>query len=500
MQQLTDKQYLSDWDNYALNQINKKPVDKSENAIQRKKRMEKLEAKPEDWFKYYFSEDNAEPAAFHIAATKRIIENPEWYEIRMWSRELAKTTRTMYEVIYLTLTKKKRFTLLISSSIDNATRLLLPYKAELELNDRLKNDYGTQERQGKWTASEFTTRSGATFRAAGSDGAPRGAKNDQNVRPDVLLFDDVDTDIDCRNPKMIDKTWNWIEDAAMGTRSISKDTLIIFCGNRIAIDCCVVRACKYADKVDEVNITDKKGNPTWPQKNSPEHIKRVLKKRSYASTQKEYYNNPIVEGSVFRKMAYKPAAPLNQYTHLVCYTDPSFKSTIKNDYKATVLVGKWRDEYHVLKAFVDQTTTAKMIGWHYEMMDYVGGRSCYYYMEQVFLQELIIQEFYKTSEQTGRTIPIMGDKRAKDEKFTRIESLLEPLHSNAKLFFNEDEKKDPGMQKLDEQFVAFAPGSRAHDDGPDATEGAVWMLNTKCNTFSASDISFTKKVKSHKRF
>ena len=61
----------------------------------------------------------------------------------------------------------------------------------------------------------------------------------------------------------------------------------------------------------------------------------------------------------------------------------------------------------------------------------------------------------------------------------RIESLLEPLHRNGKLYLNEDEKDNPGMKKLDEQFVAFAPGSRAHDDGPDAVEGAIWIINGK---------------------
>jgi len=30
-----------------------------------------------------------------------------------------------------------------------------------------------------------------------------------------------------------------------------------------------------------------------------------------------------------------------------------------------------------------------------------------------------------------------------------------------------------------EQFIAFAPGGHAHDDGPDAVEGAVWKIMDK---------------------
>ena len=59
----------------------------------------------------------------------------------------------------------------------------------------------------------------------------------------------------------------------------------------------------------------------------------------------------------------------------------------------------------------------------------------------------------------------------------RIESLLEPLHRNGQLYLNEHERKNPHMARLAEQFTAFAPRSRAHDDGPDAIEGAIWKIN-----------------------
>ncbi len=505
------KQNALDWDTFLEKMLGAFPQDEPEEAAAKKARVMQLEKFPEKWFRYYFPGEEAEPADFHIAATKRILDNPEWYEVRLWSRELAKSTRTMMEVLYLTLAGampvggkgdrlRKKYVLLISSSLDNAIRLLMPYRAHLQHNPRIRNDYGLQMRYGKWTEAEFTTKKDVSFRAVGADQPPRGAKNEKNVRPDVILFDDIDTDNDCRNPAMVNKTWKWIEEAAIGTRSISRATTIIFCGNRIAVDCCVVRACKYADYVDEVNIVDANGNPSWPQKNTKEHIARVLKQKSYASAQKEYYNNPITEGSVFRKMNYKPMPPLAEYSLLVCYTDPSFKEGPGNDYKATVLVGKWKDEFHVLKCFVEQTSTAAMISWHYDMMDFTAGKSCYYYMEEVLLQDVILGEFYKVGKQHNSTIPIMVDKRKKDHKFTRIEALLEPLHRNCKLYLNEAERDNPHMKRLDEQFVAFAPGSRAHDDGPDAVEGAVWMINNKDTVTKAGTITIIKRKPNSKQF
>jgi phage terminase large subunit-like protein len=498
--ELSQKQILAQWNEYVENIRRQTALLIGENEEQQRRRIEILEADPELWFKYYFPQyAYAEAAPFQKAATKRVLINLEWYEVRIWARELAKSTRTMMEVLYLALIGKKKYILLISNSFDNAVRLLMPYKGNLEANQRIIHDYGVQELPGKWGAEEFTTRNGVAFRALGAGQSPRGTRNEE-IRPDVILFDDIDTDEECRNPEIIKKKWQWIEDAAIATRSISKKTTIIFCGNRISQDCCVERASKMADHSEVMNIRDANGKSTWPQKNTEEHINRVLSTKSYASAQKEYYNNPLTEGTVFKDISYKPAMNLRDYSLLVCYTDPSFKDSKRNDFKATVLVGKWKDEYHVIKCFLEQTTTAKMIEWHYHIMQMIKENACYYLMEQVFLQDILIKEFYEAGKSSGKTIPIVGDQRQKPDKFTRIESLLEPLNRNGKLFFNANEKSNAHMLRLEEQFKAIAPGSRAHDDGPDAVEGAVWYINQKEVAGAAGAIKTYKRPANIKRY
>lgn len=496
---LTNKQASQLWDEFRDNIRNSTPIDNSESTAQQKKRKAGLEADPEAWFKYNFpSFSYAEPAPFHRRATRRIVNNPEWYEVRAWSRELAKSTRTMMEVLYLCLTGKKKNVLLVSNSKDNAEELLTPYRIILESNNRLINDYGVQEKPGAWETGKFTTRTNISFRAIGAGQSPRGTKKNE-VRPDVILIDDIDTDQDVRNPEMIKQRWAWVEQALIGTRSISNPMLIIFCGNIIGKYCCITEAIKKADHAEVINIRDKQGRSTWPQKNTDEMIDRVVSKISYISAQKEYYNNPIDEGSVFKEMAYKKLSALKEYKFLVCYTDPSFKDSKKNDFKATVLVGKWKDEFHIIKAFLEQTTTATMVEWHYHIMDMIGDRTAvYYYMEQVFIQDILMDEFNKIGKLKGRLVPIKGDDRKKPDKFTRIESLLEPLNRNGKLFLNEKEKDNPHMQRLEEQFKALSPGSRAHDDGPDAVEGAVWLINNKIR--SMQPIKLGKRKMNSKRF
>ena len=232
-----DKRALIDWDEFVQNMNRAAPVDYSEPPEEKAKRIAKLEKDHEAWFKYYFSKYySSEPAPFHKRSTRRVMEQPEWIETRLWSRELSKSGRTMMEVLKLILTGKKKNVILTSNSYDNAERLLKPFKINLEKNERIINDYGVQENFGEWSDGEFKTRKGVAFRAVGSGQSPRGAKNEE-ARPDVLIIDDFDTDEDCRNPDTVDNKYAWLEKAFYATRSISTPLLIIACGNMIAENC-----------------------------------------------------------------------------------------------------------------------------------------------------------------------------------------------------------------------------------------------------------------------
>jgi len=478
---LVDRQALKDWESFHASHARALSIDDTETGEAKTLRIRHIEADPERWFKYYFPQYySCEPAPFQINATTRIVKHNRWLEVRAWSRELSKSTRAMMEYLYLALAKKKIYNvLMISNSEDNAIRLLLPFRISLEKNRRIINDYGNQKNIGTWESYEFITRSGVSFRAVGAGQSPRGTRF-ENRRVDGIIFDDIDTDEECRNERIVKDKFKWMHEAVIPTVSVSGDYRILVLGNVIAKICCVSLAMKIARHVEIVNIRDENGKSTWSQKNKEEDIDQILSFLSYASAQKEYYNNPISEGSVFKDMAYRPVRQLNDYRYLVCYTDPSFKDSKKNDFKATVLIGRWHDEFHIIKAFVEQTSTAKMIDWHYQIDEHVRDRvPVYYYMEANFIQDTLLREFYAEGSRRGKVIPIKGDERKKADKFTRIESLLEPLNRNGKLFLNAAEKDNKQMQRLEEQFIAIEPGSKAHDDGPDAVEGAVFILNNK---------------------
>ena len=83
----------------------------------------------------------------------------------------------------------------------------MPFMLNFEANQRIMNDYGVQEKPGKWEIGEFTTAGGCAFRALGAGQSPRGTRNEA-ARPDFILIDDIDTDEETRNPERIQKKWD----------------------------------------------------------------------------------------------------------------------------------------------------------------------------------------------------------------------------------------------------------------------------------------------------
>jgi len=484
------------------------PVNTSEMPADKRLRIKYLEQNQEEWFKYYFPVYvSAPPAKFHIDATIRVIDHPEWYEVRNWSRELAKSTRTMMEVLYLTLTGKKKNALLISNSYDNAERLLLPYQVNLEKNNRIINDYGEQQSIGSWESGEFITKKGAAFRAVGAGQSPRGSRNEA-ARPDIILFDDLDTDEDARNPDIIDNRWNWVQEAVIPTRSISNPLLVIWCGNVIAEDCCVVRATEYADHVDKVNIRDDQGHSTWPEKNSEADIDRVLSQISYASAQKEYFNNPMSTGKTFPEMHWGECPPLKEMSFAVVYADPApsnkdkpgAHSHISQSRKAVFIVARRKNTYYIYTGFLDVMGNDNFMRSMYACRDYIE-HACpsYFYIENNTLQdpfyEQVLQRLnYELGNSLGGVLGILPDTRKKPEKWPRIEATLEPLNRMSNLILNIKEKDNPHMKRLEAQFKGGKATSKELD-GPDAIEGAVYIINQKMTTFQDNTAMFQERVR-----
>lgn len=510
--------HIQDWDKFRQNVRKKTAVNLVETPAQKQARIAELEADPQKWKEYYFSHYfKYKSPQFHLRATNRLLANfkrkKHWYEVRHWARGLSKSTTLMMDVLYLVCTGKLRNIILTSSTYDAAERFLTKYQVQLDSNQKLIYDYGKQEMPGSWEKGSFKTREGVKFLALGARQSPRGDGNEE-IRPDCIIVDDFDTDEECRNPDIINQKWQWYENALFFAVDTSEPYLIVWNGNIIAEDCCVVRAGKMADHCEVINIRDENDNSVWPDKNSEADIDYQLSKVSYEAGQREMFNNPISQGQTFKEMVYGKCPQLRHLAYAVVYADPSpsnrdkptLKSRLSNSAKSVGLLGYKDGKYYLYKVFVENTTNAKFVDWLYYMRELVNYRCTVFYLienntlQNPFYEQVLLPLiFERGKENPGGSLPITPDTRDKPDKWVRIEGTLEPLNRLGNLILNIDEKDNPHMKRLEAQFKGAGANSK-NLDGPDMVEGGVWFIQSKNAVATAGGITIIKRKHNNKRF
>lgn len=419
-------------------------------------------------------------ATFHNEAARKIKSTPDLKAVFKWPRGHAKSTHMdIFIPLWLMFQPKRliNFMVVVGKSEDSATRLLGDIQAELEYNQRIIADFGKQKGSASWQEGEFKAANGVKFLACGRGQSPRGLR-DRESRPDYIVIDDLDDDELCRNEKRVRELTDWVKEALFGSLDVGRGRFIMI-GNLISKNS--VLANISASKgvfVSVIKAIDKNGEPTWRDKWTKEEAQHYREFVGYRAWEKEMMHNPIVDGTIFRAdwIRYKRMPKLEKYDMLVCYTDPSFKSTTANDYKASRLWGKIGTELHLIDCYVRQDTVSGMVRWLYDLYERTRDRvAISFFMEANFMQDIILDEFAAEGNIRGYQLPLLPDTRKKPEKIQRIEA-VSPLWERGFVFYNEAKKDDPDMQVGIEQTLALERGSRVHDDAPDADEGAIWYL------------------------
>ncbi len=421
-------------------------------------------------------------APFHNMAATKVRNTANLKAVFMWPRGHAKSTHMdVFLPLWLMFQPQRliNFMVVVGKSEDAACRLLGDIQAELEANDRLKRDFGEQKPAGgDWTDGEFKAQCGVKFLACGRGQSPRGLR-DREARPDYIVIDDLDDDELCKNEKRVRELTSWVKSALFGSLDVGRGRFIMV-GNLISKNSVLYHIAHtkgvYLSKVQAI---DKDGNPVWREKWSREEVEEYRQFVGYRDWEKEMMHNPIKDGTIFRHewIRYRKMHKLSKYEALVCYTDPSWKSTTANDYKACRLWGKIGGELHLIDCFVRQATTGEMVRWLYNLYEKANeqGASIQFYMESNLMQDTALDEFQNEGNIRGYQLPIMPDYRKKPDKLQRIES-ISPLWERGLVYYNEALKTSDDMQVGIDQTLSLEHGSRAHDDAPDADEGAIYIL------------------------
>lgn len=479
-----------------------------ESVVQRERRINRLRANYAAFCEYYFphylqQRDKASGevlrmvhnAPFHNDAARIVRSTPNLKAVFKWPRGHAKSTHfDIFIPLWLMFQTKRlvSFVVVAGKSEDAATRLLGDIQAELEYNKRLIADFGKQRGAGDWQDGEFKSAAGVKFLAVGRGQSPRGLR-DREARPDYIVIDDLDDDELCRNPDRVERMTEWVREALFGALDVGRGRFIMV-GNLISKTSVLANiAATKGVYVSEVKAVDGNGDPVWREKWTREEAEAVQLFMGYRAWQKEMMHNPIVSGKIFKNewIRYHRVLPLGKYVSLICYTDPSFKST-GNDYKASVLMGRRPDgDIDIVDCMVRQCSVAEMVRWQYNLYERVcladSSVAVRFMMEANFMQDILLDDFDVEGNRRGYRLPLTGDMRKKPDKLARIET-MSPLWERGTVWYNEALRDTPDMTALVEQTLAVGYGSGAHDDGPDACEGGIWYLQRSARQVSVKPV------------
>lgn len=478
-----------------------------ENDEAKKKRINEL-LKPghePQFARYYLAHlIDSEFGYFHKRDMKKVSEELDLMALMEYPREHAKSTifGTVMPMILLARTiylKTNDFTgcVLGSATEPKADKLLADLQSELMFNKRFIDDFGEHYGSGKWTEGFFVSTQGFGFWAFGRGQSPRGIK-EAAFRPNYGLIDDIDDKKLVKNEDLVDEVLEWILEDFYGCLPL-KGSRLIMIGNRIHRKSVLA---KFAGDIDEddpireglyhskvyaienprthkMDLSEK-GVPAWKERYTYEMLWTKINRMGRRSGLKEYFHQHIILGKVFKEehLPWEDMLSLPEYDALITYNDPSYKNSMTSDCKAIVLMGKKGRYYDIIDVFDRQCSTAEMVRGHYGIAAQIPSHlDTKHYMEANFIQDLMLEEYFRYGEQNPPMLRIRGDKRKKPDKEVRIENLT-PLTEQCHIRFNRKLKHKPDMITLRDQFLGF-PDKRIKDDGPDAVEGAVFILDKK---------------------
>lgn len=244
--------------------------------------------------------------------------------------------------------------------------------------------------------------------------------------------------------------------------------------------------------VAQFKLDDNKENVAEDYEKTLQSMSALQRKRYLEG---EYFDES--EGEVFKKIVWSDSNPTfnlprpEQWEDIIIYTDPSPGDKKGNDYKATVLIGKYRAKYWLIDVLAVQGSTLEMVKNMKALYDVSPNKL----ITSVWMEKKQIPADFRTvfdmfQKQTGWICPFKFDTRPMGDKFTMIESLLEPLFSFDKFIFNANLRNTSMGELAVNQFLFFSKkiNHDRKDDIPDACAKGVSLLSREtCITTSFKD-------------
>jgi predicted phage terminase large subunit-like protein len=402
----------------------------------------------ETYLPHYFS---APPAPFHHELIAQVDRRPGPGEVVVPAvtaapRGFAKSTLVSFGyTLHQICNGRRHFIILGSDTEDLASDLTGYLYLELLYNERLKCDFGELVREG-WAVNDFVTLNDVRVKARGRGQRLRGMKHKQ-FRPDLVILD-------------VDGSLLWI-----GTILARKSALYIALNGEEEPYIHWRRQLYRAIQPD--------GTSLWEAKFPLPVLENQKRLMGTLAFNREKMNDPLNEGGVFQEpwlRYYYPGELTGKDLVVAGFFDPSIGTSESADYKAVLTVGLDRRQliYYVLDAYIrkgslDEALRALFVRheqWNYWLLG----------IEDNLFQRLLMREVEQMSRERGVMLPARGvtQKANKETRISRLSSWVE----RGQIRFCQGQ----GNQDLLIEQMLYFPSKTVHDDGPDALEGAISLL------------------------
>jgi len=360
--------------------------------------------------------------------------------------------------------QRKRFILMVSDTLAQARLFLGGIIAELEGNRRLRDDFGDLIGKKRWTGTEILTTTKIRVMARGTGSRLRGLRSFE-VRPDLVICDDLENDELVLTPEQRKKIHHWFTKALINTMDPEGDLFVV--GTIIHYASLLTKLLKvpgWDGKTYRALLPE--GEVLWEAKWSRQRLEERRREIGTIAFNSEFQNNPADPSTrVFQPEWVRfysaediEGVPLDIYSGV----DPALSLKERADYSAIVTIGiEQGGRIYVLDADMGRWTPQQLINRIFQK--FLIYKHLLIGVEVAAFQQVLKEWLDELSREKGVYLPTREIKHSSD-KVRRI-TRLSPLFEKGLIYLRRDQKL------LVEQLEHFPKAD--HDDGPDALEMAV---------------------------
>lgn len=426
--------------------------------------------------------------------------------------EAKSTIAALIFVLWVVLTGRKKYPVLLADAFEQAAILLEAVKAELEANPRLALDFPEAVGQGRvWNAGVIVTANNAKIEAFGAGKRIRGRRHGPH-RPDLAIGDDLENDENVKSPEQRDKLESWLTRSVLSLGGVGAKLDVVVVGTILHYDSVLSRLLKnplwrgmtfrsilrWPDRMDlwdqweEILLTrgetgeareeaalafyeahreemDAGAEVSWPD-GRPLYGLMVKRARDgHAAFDSEQQNDPLQgEDAPFAHCVTFWVQRLPEWIFFgAC--DPSLGKHGQGRDPSAILVGGYSrltGVLDVVEASIRRRLPDRIIE---DVLAFQAEYRCaLWVVEAVQFQEFLRTELMSRGAQRGIPVPARPVVPSTD-KALRIES-LQPYMAQGRI------RLHPSQHELASQLRHFPKAD--HDDGPDALH-MLWEAATR---------------------